>query len=159
MKPLTLFFALACLPKSLAIIGRERGGGLPELITTRRKCWGRDATTTAQKSTVDPQRRTRVDAKPADLSVLIRGGSDGGRAVERPKLSYHKNMLAGGLSRAAAQAVCHPLNVCKTLLQSTGAGSVTTLAALAKVVAANPSVLTRGLIEQVACSIPNGAGQ
>ena len=73
----------------------------------------------------------------------LRGGGSYKKAGGAPKLSFLENMLAGGLSRAAAQAVCHPLNVCKTLLQTNAGGSVTTLPALAGVIAKSPNVGSR----------------
>lgn len=72
------------------------------------------------------------------------------------QLSYAENMIAGGLSRAAAQAVCHPLNVGKTLLQARGSG-VTTLPSLARLIRKNPYLLFRGMCAQCLLSIPNGA--
>lgn len=58
--------------------------------------------------------------------------------------SYAENMLAGGLSRAAAQAVCHPLNVAKTLLQAKGTDSVASLGELGGVLMRSPNTFTRG---------------
>lgn len=73
------------------------------------------------------------------------------------KLNYVENMLCGGLSRAAAQACCHPLNVAKTLLQARGPGSAATLVDLARIVRAQPTCLFRGLFGQACLSLPNGA--
>ena len=79
----------------------------------------------------------------------MRGGGE--------KLNYVENMLCGGLSRAAAQAVCHPLNVAKTLLQARGPGSAATLGDLIRIVSAEPACLFRGLCGQAFLSVPNGA--
>ena len=86
----------------------------------------------------------------------LRGG-DAKIVTARPELTYAENMVAGGLSRAAAQGICHPLNVCKTLLQARGDGAVASLPILFRTVAANPRLLTRGILAQTTLSIPNGA--
>ena len=86
----------------------------------------------------------------------LRGGV-AAKATTPTDLTYAENMVAGGLSRAAAQGICHPLNVCKTLLQARGDGAVASLPALFRTVAANPRLLTRGLVAQTALSVPNGA--
>ena len=58
---------------------------------------------------------------------------------EQQKLNYLENMLCGGLSRAAAQALCHPLNVAKTLLQARGPGSADTMGGVWGIVRGDPS--------------------
>jgi hypothetical protein len=79
-----------------------------------------------------------------------------GRGDDERRLSYGENMVAGGLSRAVAQAMCHPLNVAKTLLQ-TGDGVVTTLPLLLAAVRQNPGLVFRGLPSQALLSGPTGA--
>lgn len=79
------------------------------------------------------------------------------KSAGKTDLSVVENMLAGGLSRATAQAVCHPLNVCKTLLQARGTGTVSTLAGLFQLIARNPQVVFRGIFAQSVMSLPNGA--
>ena len=76
---------------------------------------------------------------------------------EQQKLNYLENMLCGGLSRAAAQALCHPLNVAKTLLQARGPGSADTMGGVWGIVRGEPSCIFRGIFGQAALSIPNGA--
>jgi len=71
-------------------------------------------------------------------------------------LSYLENMLAGGLSRAVSNGMCHSLNVCKTLLQA-GDGGVSTVPQLIKAICAQPGALVRGLPSQALMSIPTGA--
>ena len=71
---------------------------------------------------VEERPRLSATAHPS-CEATTRVPQGGGRREQLPKLTYAENMIAGGLSRAAAQAICHPLNVCKTLLQATGAVS------------------------------------
>eukprot|EP00614_Pseudopedinella_elastica_P026977 CAMPEP_0172625618 /NCGR_PEP_ID=MMETSP1068-20121228/144882_1 /TAXON_ID=35684 /ORGANISM="Pseudopedinella elastica, Strain CCMP716" /LENGTH=363 /DNA_ID=CAMNT_0013434965 /DNA_START=45 /DNA_END=1136 /DNA_ORIENTATION=+ len=105
---------------------------------------------------VEERPRLSATAHPS-CEATTRVPQGGGRREQLPKLTYAENMIAGGLSRAAAQAICHPLNVCKTLLQATGAGTVSSFPALVRLVSRDPGVLGRGLIEQTVCSVPNGA--
>uniref|UniRef100_A0A7S2FHF1 Uncharacterized protein n=1 Tax=Octactis speculum TaxID=3111310 RepID=A0A7S2FHF1_9STRA len=74
------------------------------------------------------------------------------------ELGFTENLFAGGVSRACAQAVCHPLNVAKTLLQASGSsGTVVSMRGLSSILAASPRTFTRGIGAQIFLSIPNGA--
>jgi len=106
-------------------------------------------------TTSPPERRSRQRSE-QPWGSRLRGG-DAKVVTARPELTYAENMIAGGLSRAAAQGICHPLNVCKTLLQARGDGSVASLPILFRKVASNPRLLTRGILAQTTLSIPNGA--
>lgn len=85
----------------------------------------RDKTSTATEKSIF----SRVDAK------------------GKKHLTYYGLMVAGAMARTAAATAVHPLNVCKTLLQTKG-GVMPAL---------KWSVLSRGAGSQFIMSVPHGA--
>ena len=68
-------------------------------------------------------------------------------AKGKKHLTYYGLMVAGAMARTAAATAVHPLNVCKTLLQTKG-GVMPAL---------KWSVLSRGAGSQFIMSVPHGA--
>ena len=99
----------------------------------------------------------------AAAGTVARGGGGVDHVVPGPgaaptALTLRQHALAGALARAIAQSAVHPLNVCKTVLQSHGGYEALRGGVSGGLFAASTlGFLTRGMGAQALLSLPNGA--
>ena len=138
------FLGLCCLAKSkyvyakTAVLEGERRVGATAFDARGRF----DVHLVAAAVSLAKQAKKDKTSTATEKSIFSRVDAKG-----KKHLTYYGLMVAGAMARTAAATAVHPLNVCKTLLQTKG-GVMPAL---------KWSVLSRGAGSQFIMSVPHGA--